>query len=127
MVARFDVRKRKKTTWMEKRKIIMSDLYFYTPEIRELVSDIPDDTIISRTYHEADKLKAILFGFAPGQELSEHTSARPAVLHFIEGDADLTLGEDHKIAGPGTWVYMEPNLPHSIVAKTKVLMVLLLF
>jgi quercetin dioxygenase-like cupin family protein len=105
----------------------MTDPYFFTQDLRGLVSDIPEDTIISRTFYETGKLKTILFGFTPGQELSEHTSARPAVLHFIEGEADLSLGEDFKAARPGTWVYMEPNLPHSIVAKTKVLMVLLLF
>jgi len=104
----------------------MTNNYYYIEDIRDLISDIPADTIISRTYHEAGKLKAILFGFAPGQELSEHTSAKPAVLHFIEGEADLTLGEDLKTARPGTWAYMEPNLPHSIVAKTRVVMVLLL-
>ncbi len=104
----------------------MIDSYFYTEDIQTLITDIPADTIISRTYFEADRMKAILFGFAPGQELSEHTSAKPALLHFIEGKADLTLGDDFKAAKPGTWVYMEPNLPHSIVAKTKVLMVLLL-
>ena len=104
----------------------MTDSYFYAEDIQALISDIPADTIISRTYFEAGRMKAILFGFAPGQELSEHTSAKPAVLHFIEGEADLTLGDDLKTAKPGTWVYMEPNLPHSIVAKTKVIVVLLL-
>ena len=104
----------------------MTKPYFYTEDLRALILDIPVDTIISRTYFEAETMKAILFGFAPGQELSEHTSAKPALLHFIEGEADITLGDDSKVAGPGTWTYMEPNLPHSIFAKTKVLMVLIL-
>jgi quercetin dioxygenase-like cupin family protein len=104
----------------------MTDPFFYTEDIQELISDIPADTIISRTYYEADRMKAILFGFAPGQELSEHKSPKPALLHFVEGEADLTLGDDIKTAKAGTWVYMEPNLPHSILAKTKVLMILLL-
>jgi quercetin dioxygenase-like cupin family protein len=104
----------------------MTNPYYYTEDIQSLMADIPADTIISRTYHEAEGLKAILFGFAPGQELSEHTSAKPAVLHFISGEADLTLGDDSMAARPGTWAYMQPNLPHSILAKTKVIMVLLL-
>ena len=36
----------------------------------------------------------ISFGFAPGQELSEDTSAKPAILHFLKGEAQLTLGEE---------------------------------
>jgi quercetin dioxygenase-like cupin family protein len=105
---------------------IMKDSFFLVDDVQALITDIPADTIISRTYFEADRMKAILFGFAPGQELSEHTASKPAVLHFIEGEADLTLGDDQKTAGPGTWAYMEPNLPHSILAKTKVVMLLLL-
>jgi quercetin dioxygenase-like cupin family protein len=105
----------------------MTEPYFYIEDLRALIEDIPADTIISRTYFETGRMKAILFGFAPGQELSEHTSSKPALLHFVEGEAEISLGDDSRVAGPGTWVFMEPNLSHSIVAKTKVLMVLLLF
>jgi quercetin dioxygenase-like cupin family protein len=105
---------------------MMTDPYFYTEEIQNLAMDVPPDTILSRTYFEKDSMKAILFGFAPGQELSEHTASKPAILHFLEGEAELTLGSDPKSAKPGTWVYMEPHLPHSVFAKTKVVMLLLL-
>ena len=73
-----------------------------------------------------DQVKAILFGFAAGQELSEHTASQPAVLHFLQGEAELTLGDDEMEAQAGTWVHMPPNLAHSVVAKTPVVMLLLL-
>jgi quercetin dioxygenase-like cupin family protein len=104
----------------------VSEPYYFNENITELVSEIPPDSILSRTFYEADRLKAILFGFAPGQELSEHTAARPAILHFLSGEADLTLGEDSKPVQMGSWAYMEPHLPHSIVAKTTVVMLLCL-
>lgn len=104
----------------------MKDTYFFTENVDALVEDIPPDSIISRTYHEAQGMKAILFGFAPGQELSEHTAARPAILHFLAGEADLTLGEDSKAVQTGSWAYMQPHLPHSIVAKSPVIMLLYL-
>jgi quercetin dioxygenase-like cupin family protein len=69
----------------------------------------------------------ILFGFAPGQELSEHTSSLSAALYFVQGEADITLGEDKKEARPGTWAHMPPHMPHSVVAKTPVIMLLLMF
>lgn len=105
---------------------MMNDPYFYTEDIKRLITDIPSDSIISRTYFENEQTKAILFGFAPGQELSEHTASKPAILHFLEGTATLTLGEDTKTAAAGTWIYMEPRLPHSIFAKTRVVMLLIL-
>ena len=104
----------------------MSADYTHIPDISDLVTDIPDDSIVSRTFYTDDRVKAILFGFAAGQELSEHTASQPAVLHFLQGEADLTLGEDEMQAQAGTWVHMPPNLPHSVEAKTPVVMLLLL-
>lgn len=104
----------------------MSENYFFTANVAELVPEIPPDSIVSRTFYEADRLKAILFGFAPGQELSEHTAARPAILHFLTGEADLTLGEESISVQSGAFTYMPPHLAHSIVAKTEVIMLLYL-
>ena len=88
--------------------------------------DIPPDSIVSRTFYSDDRAKAILFGFAAGQELSEHTAARPAILHFLQGEARLTVGSHATTAGPGTWAHMQPHLPHSIYAETTVVMLLYL-
>jgi quercetin dioxygenase-like cupin family protein len=86
----------------------------------------PDKGILSRTLYSDDRLKVVLFGFAQGEELSEHTASMPAVLHFLQGEARLTLGDDTLEARPGTWVHMPTGLRHSIQAKTPVVMLLLL-
>ena len=86
----------------------------------------PDKGILSRTLYADDRVKAVLFGFAQGEELSEHTASRPAVLHFLQGEADLTLDDDRHEAAAGTWVHMPAGLRHSIRAKTPVVMLLLL-
>jgi quercetin dioxygenase-like cupin family protein len=86
----------------------------------------PDKGILSRTLYNDDRLKAVLFGFAQGEELSEHTASMPAVLHFLQGEATLSLGNDTLEAKPGTWVHMPKGLRHSIQAKTPVVMLLLL-
>jgi quercetin dioxygenase-like cupin family protein len=100
--------------------------YTYLANLLEQIPEIPADSIISRTFYNDAQVKAILFSFAAGQELSEHTSTQTAILHFIQGEADLTLGSEKMAARAGTWVHMPPQLPHSIVAKTPVLMVLLM-
>ena len=94
----------------------------------ELAKEVqpPDKGILSRTLFNDDRLKAVLFGFAQGEELSEHTASMPAVLHFLRGEARLTLGDHPVEAGPGTWIHMPTGLRHSIQAKTPVLMLLLL-
>ena len=104
----------------------MSPEYTHIPEVTSLLPEITADSIVSRTFLSDDRLKAILFGFAPGQELSEHTASKPAVLHFLSGEARLTLGEETFDAGGGTWVHMQPHLTHSIYAITPVVMLLLM-
>jgi len=86
----------------------------------------PDKGILSRSLFSDDRLKVVLFGFAQGEELSEHTDSMPAVLHFLQGEAKLTLGDDTVEARPGTWVHMPTGLRHSIQARTPVVMLLML-
>lgn len=104
----------------------MSQTYTHFDDLAPLLTEIPPDSIISRTIYQDDQTKAVLFGFAPGQELSEHTASRPAVLHFLEGEAHVRLGETALEAQVGTWVHMPPLLPHSIQAKTRLVLLLLL-
>ena len=96
------------------------------PDLQALVADIAAESIVSRTVYKDESLRVILFGFAPGETLSEHTSSYPAILHFLEGEAAVTLGEEDIAAQAGTWVHMPAHLPHSIEAKTTVKMLLLM-
>jgi quercetin dioxygenase-like cupin family protein len=102
------------------------DTYHYLENLESLLPEIPADSIISRSVLKNEHVDITLFGFAAGQELTEHTSSRPAVLHFLSGRARLTLGEDEKTAEKDTWTYMPPRLPHSIFAETQVTMLLIL-
>lgn len=98
--------------------------HHYIGDLLAQLPEIPPDSIVSRTLHNDERLRVILFGFAPGQELTEHTASMAAVLHFLQGEADLTLGDDRVEATTGTWAYMQPHLPHSIQAKSQVVMLL---
>jgi quercetin dioxygenase-like cupin family protein len=86
----------------------------------------PEDGILSRTIFQDDRVKAVIFGFGQGQELSEHTASKPAMLYFVKGEATVGLGGDFQEAQTGTWVHMPAGLKHSIKAKTPVVMLLML-
>lgn len=102
----------------------MSKGFIYIESLDDKTPEIPPDTTVSRTLVNEPQVHVIVFGFAPGQELSEHTSARSAILHFVRGRARLTLGDEEQMAGPGTIVHMEPRLPHSVFAETETVMLL---
>ncbi len=100
--------------------------YHFISDLANHIAEPQADTIISKTFYTDGQLKAILFGFATGQELSEHTASVPAIIHIIEGEAQLTLGKDAFEARAGTWAHMPANLPHSLFAKTPTKMLLLM-
>ena len=85
---------------------------------------IPENGILSRTLYNDDHIKIVVFGFAPGQELSAHTAPMAATIYIHSGEARLTLGEDTLDAQAGTLVHMPPQLPHGIFARTPVVMLL---
>ena len=103
----------------------MNDYTMFT-DLDQLIPEIPADSIISRTIFQDEGVKVVLFGFAAGQALSEHTAAKPAILHFVRGQATLTLGDQSQAAAAHTWVHMPAHLPHSVTATTETIMLLLL-
>ena len=100
----------------------MSDYTLYLDLLSEV--QIPENGILSRTLHNDDHVKVVIFGFAPGQELSAHTAPMAASLYFVQGEARLTLGEDVEDIKAGAFVHMPPQLPHGILARTPVVMLL---
>lgn len=88
------------------------------------MSDIAVDSIVSRTVVAEPALRVVLFGFAPGQELTEHKTPMAATIQIIAGEGTLVLGEETLPAGPGDLFYMQPNLPHSVKAETSLTMLL---
>ncbi|HWE87232.1 MAG TPA: cupin domain-containing protein [Terracidiphilus sp.] len=84
----------------------------------------PDKGILSRVLQKDQHSNITLFGFAAGEELSAHSAPTPAVLYFIEGEAELQLGNNKFDAKPGSFAYMPPNLPHAISARTAMKMLL---
>jgi quercetin dioxygenase-like cupin family protein len=87
---------------------------------------IPARGILSQTLSNEDGVEFLLFAFAAGEQLSEHTSARPAIIHILEGEGELTVGADTCQARPGTWVRMAPDVKHSLAARTPMRMALYL-
>jgi quercetin dioxygenase-like cupin family protein len=94
--------------------------------IADLTADvqIPHEGILSRVLQKDDHVNITLFGFSPGEELSTHSAPTPAVLYFLNGEADVTLGEDVHHARTGSFAFMPPLLPHAIAAKTATMMLL---
>jgi quercetin dioxygenase-like cupin family protein len=104
----------------------MNTIYTYVEDLSDEIGEIPSNGIVSRTLYSDDHLKVILFGFDQGQELSEHTSSMPAIIHVVKGEARLTLGDDSKESKVGSWIHTPPQTKHSVYAKTPLVTLLIL-
>jgi quercetin dioxygenase-like cupin family protein len=104
----------------------VAEEYVLVQDIAGLIETIQPDSIVSRTFHKGDQLKAILFGFDAGQELSEHTASQAAIIQIIEGEATVTINEDRHELAPGAWVQLPPRMKHSVYAKTPLKLLLLM-
>ena len=82
--------------------------------------------IVSRTLFRTPTMRVVLFGFAEGQELSEHTSTAHALIQILSGSCEFTLhGKPHSLKA-GHLLHMPPNLPHAVKATEKFSMLLTL-
>ncbi len=85
----------------------------------------PENGILSCVLHQDETVNVTLFGFSAGHELSAHSAPTPAILYFLEGEAEVLLGEDKVSAQAGSFIHMPPMLSHGISAKSAVKMLLI--
>ena len=106
------------------RQAMSSPFTFYPDLAAE--APIPARGIHSQTLSSEDGIELVLFAFAAGEQLSEHTSSRPAVIHVLSGEGDLSVAGVPRAVRAGTWVRMSAGTPHSLVAHGPMVMALYL-
>jgi quercetin dioxygenase-like cupin family protein len=86
----------------------------------------PSRGILSLTLSDEGGVELVMFGLAADERLSEHTAARPAIVHVLSGTGELTVGGDTHGLAPGAWLRMAAGTPHAIVATTPLVFALYL-
>ena len=102
-----------------------NEAYTFYPDLAA-EADIPQRGIHSQTLSDTDGVELVLFALAAGERLSEHTSARPAIVHVLRGEGELMAGGDAHPLKPGAWLRMAARTPHGVVAETPVVFALYL-
>ena len=88
--------------------------------------EVPAGGILSRTVHRDEFASLTVFAFDTGQELTEHTAARPAIIEVLDGTAEVHVGAEVHHLGAGGWLAMPPRTPHSVLATSPLKLALLL-
>jgi quercetin dioxygenase-like cupin family protein len=78
----------------------------------------PQRGILSQTLSDEGGVELVLFAMAKGERLSEHTAARPAIIHVLSGSGTLTVATDEHGVAPGAWLRMAAGTAHALTATT---------
>ena len=91
--------------------------------LASLVSYQPG-SVVSRTVTNRRAGTVTLFAFDEGESLSEHTAPYEALLHILEGEAEVTVsGEKSELKG-GEAIVLPAGKPHSVAATKRFKMLL---
>ena len=83
-----------------------------------------DGAVVSRQITKAEAGNVTLFAFDKEQGLSEHTAPYDALVHILEGEAEVIIsGQPFQLKG-GDAIVMPANEPHALKAIQKFKMLL---
>ena len=91
----------------------LADLVVYQP-----------GSVVSRTIVKNMAGMVTVFAFDEGQGLSEHTAAFAALVHVLEGEAEIVVGGTPHRLRDGDATLMPANVPHALTAVTRFKMLL---
>jgi len=65
-----------------------------------------------------------LFAFDQGQQLSEHTAPFDALIHLVDGEAEIAIDKKKYQVFKGSAIILPANVPHAVQATTRFKMLL---
>lgn len=92
-------------------------------KLADLVS-YQESSVVSRQITKAESGNVTLFAFDAEQELSEHTAPFDALVHILDGSADIRISGQSYTLSTGDAIVMPANQPHGIKAKNRFKMLL---
>jgi len=88
--------------------------------------DYQTGAVVSRTLMDSDRGTVTLFAFDRGEGLSEHTAPFDAMVHVLEGRAEVTISGTPHVLEAGEIIVMPAGEPHSLRALERYKMMLVM-
>ncbi len=98
------------------------------PQVQDLTAlvDYQEGAVVSREIIKQPTGSVTLFAFDTGQGLSEHTAPYDALVHVLEGEAEITIsGERYRVLA-GEMLIMPAHDPHALDARVPFKMLLVM-
>jgi quercetin dioxygenase-like cupin family protein len=81
-------------------------------------------SVVSRIILKKTSGNVTVFAFDRGQSLSEHTAPFDALVHILDGAAEITVGGTVHDLRAGDMILMPANVPHALKANERFKMAL---
>ena len=90
------------------------------------IIEYAEGSVVSKTLIKKEIGNITLFAFDQGQGLSEHTAPFDAVVHILDGTAEITIGGQAQTVNTGEMLIMPANVPHALQARERFKMLLVM-
>jgi quercetin dioxygenase-like cupin family protein len=90
----------------------------------EALVNYQEGQVVSRTLAQGRNLSLTLFAFDKGEEISSHSSGGDAMVYLLDGEAEITIGDNTYSVKKGETIVMPAGIPHALLAKEQFKMLL---
>jgi len=88
------------------------------------LAEYQEGSVVSRTIVQKKTGTVTFFAFDKGQGLSEHTAPFDALVHLLDGEAEITISGTPYRLEQGEMMVMPANQPHALRAVKRFKMIL---
>ncbi len=104
----------------------MEEVQVTAPAVLLGLVETQEGAITSRQILKKEAGNVTIFAFDKGQELSEHTAPFDALVHVLDGIAEITIAGSPSKVSAGEMIVMPANKPHAVKAIEKFKMMLVM-
>lgn len=102
---------------MNMPEVLMKNIAFSKVlNLEEMVS-YQEGQVVSRTIAQLPTVSITLFALYKGEGISSHTAPGDAMVQVLDGEAEITIGDEVLTVKAGETVIMPADIPHALEAK----------
>jgi len=105
-------------------KHFIKNIEFSKPMILESLVEYQEGQVVSRTLAQGRPVSVTVFAFDKGEEISSHSAKGDAMVYLLDGEAEITIGEEKFQVKKGETIVMPANVPHALLATERFKMLL---
>ena len=80
--------------------------------------------VVSRTLAQGKPLSLTLFAFDKAEEISSHSAGGDAMVYILDGETQITIGDEKFTLKKGETIIMPAHIPHALLATERFKMLL---